>query len=247
MTFRKNIKSSFKFIFRNYIWILLIGMYFSIPKYFQEYATLPMKDVKWVLEAINYLLDFLFFGIVTSVSLAYFSGEKASWSEGIAKTFSKLPSLVGLYILSCLGGVVGMCVLGALLSPIFIIFWAVESYALLMTLAWCLLIISLVIIFSTLFCSLPALMFEKLNPLEAIKLSYRLSEKCLFEFLGYLVFISIFVGVPTLIVDKIFADSFAAIGIKTLLRPFAVMLQVLASLSYLNQRQNKEQPMSELE
>jgi hypothetical protein len=233
MTFKEKIKASFKFIFRNFLWLLLLGLYFSIPSYFGEHYIVD-KNIKIVFSVFGGFLDILFMGIVTTASLAYFSGEKVSWRQSIIKVFNKLPALIGLSILE----IFLLVALVAILSPIFLLLWLIESHALIFLLGF-LTICAAFIGWCYLFFSKPALMFDNLSPLESIKQSYRLSEKCLFQILGYLVFATIIFGVPSAIFSKLF-PVYYVMFIKVMLKPFVMILPVLGSLCYLNLRGTEE-------
>lgn len=224
MTVGKIFDKAVDFIFKNIVWITLIGLLVALPEFIFEEWLVPEESVpfgmvkhKLALRLISMILSPLFGGMVAVLLAEQFFGRKMAWYVGFMQSFKKWYSLIFL--------------------TIFIIIAA--------SLGTLLLIIPGIIVLCATTCAIPAMMLENLGPMKAFDRSWNLTKKNRSRIFGYLMLSGIIniiaFGILSGIILVVPLDPLYKIGLSALIvAPLHALGPAIATLLFLDLRIRKE-------
>lgn len=234
MTIGKILDRSIQFIFKNILWITLIGFIISFPSFaFEEWMSplepsnqLEMIKYKIIFYLISVLLGPILAGTVTLLIGEQFCGRKMALSVAIKKSLKKWIQLVLLHLIVLI----------------------------VMGLGFFLLIIPGIIALCATACAVPAMMLENLDPMEAFERSWKLTKSNRLRIFGYLILTGLIVaigqaitgmlvGFGSLIYEAISLDhlSIYTIGMMAILMaPLIALGPAIATLLFFDLRIRKE-------
>jgi len=226
MTVGKILDKSVNFIFRNILWITLIGFLISLPELsFNEWMpdanpedTFVLLKYKLILRVIRMVITPFLAGTVTILLGEHFCGRKIAWYQGFGKSIKKWIPLVLLQLV--IGIVVG---LGSIL----------------------LLIPGLIAMCATA-CAIPAMMLEDLRPMKAFDRSWGLTKKNRLRIFGYLFINMVTVAIassviPLAVTMGVALDPIYKVGLSALIfAPFQALWPAIATLLFYDLRIRKE-------
>lgn len=227
MTVGKILDKAVNFIFRNILWIALIGFLILLPGLLwnqwmssedsnNQFARLARLKYNLILQLISWVLSPLLAGTVTILLGEHFCGRKIPWYQGFGKSIKKWFPLVLLLL------VVGtLVVLGSFLF-----------------------IIPGIMVMCATACAIPAMMLEDLSPIKAFKRSCGLTKNSRFRIFGYFIFClipPIVGGIAALILETMPMDPLYKVGITALvLAPTQALWPAISTLLFYDLRIRKE-------
>ena len=225
MNIGKILDKSINFIFKNILWITLIGFIMSfLPLSFEMWISTAESMNQSVVSILNIIVGLLitsvgilFAGMVTILLGEHFCGRKITWYQGFKKSIKKWIHLILLNIVITIAIMLGFI----------------------------LLIIPGIIVMCATICAIPAMMLEDLRPIKAFRRSWDLTKKNRFRILGYVILYCVVLIIinliPALITMTVPIDPIYQIGISALiLPPFYVLSSAIATLLFFDLRIRKE-------
>lgn len=227
LTLGKILDKSINFIFKNILWITLLGFSIEFPQLiFSKWVGSEYQSVINSLGSLqNRLMSGLIYmiltpflaGTVTLLLGAQFSGNSMAWHQAFGKTLKKLFPLLLLQLL-----VVICIVLGSIL-----------------------LVIPGIIVMCATACAIPAMMLENLGPSKAFDRSWELTKKSRLRIFGYFILSGLIMlitaGILTAIIAIIPIPLIYQIGILALLTaPLHALWPAITTLLYADFRIRKE-------
>lgn len=239
MTIGKILDKSFQFIFKNIVWIALVGVIVTLPETIiaiilylnqplddtdttQTYVLSTITGMPWLAASSVMLMISIFIwpilsGTVTLLVGQQFCGKKMTFSEGFKNSVKKWIPLILLQLLIWLAIGLGMV----------------------------LFIIPGLIALCAAACAVPAMMFEDLGPKEAFGRSWNLTKGSRLRIFGYFLLVGIIIKsaltLPSMIMEFLPIDPIYRIGLSSLIStPFHVLWQAVTALLFFDLCMRKE-------
>lgn len=254
MSISQIFKTSFTFIFKNYFWILLIGVALSLPillaqEWLQTFLAASTsrkpESVQHVIMVVASIIAFFILvlslcqilpgTIAVRLGGSYF-GKEVSWWEALKLSFKRFFHLALLTIMLCL----------LALSPVLLITPVMFISDIVFALAILPAFFAMFFIATALALSIPALMLENLRPIQALKRSFHLTKKSRLRVLGYFLLMALIMFIiffPAGFITSSANNPIVDLIVNTIVIPFATLWPAVSTLLFIDLRNKKEQEM----
>jgi hypothetical protein len=229
MTVGKILDRSFNFVFKNIIWITILGFLVALPELYytilqtSEYTlgspesppgTFEAAKFKLISYSISMLTAPFLTGTVTILLANHLCGGRIKWYHSLKKCITKIAPLFLLEVLIFLAMLLGFIVL----------------------------FIPGLIVMSATACAVPAMLLEDLGPRKAFDRSWNLTKGNRLRIYGYSFITGLMMAIPVgEMASFLIADPLYTIGIETLIgAPFKALWPAITTLLYYDLRFRKE-------